>query len=98
MTPAKLADIRVLIATARVEAAAAVNGVQVVDLDEVIPMDHPRPEGVDDVAQVDPPGAATPAQNAYMPTRDIGAPQFVQAHPTDDGHGVKIGIVDLGST
>ena len=92
----QLGYIRVLIATARAETAAGLNGVQAVDLDEVIPVDDPRPEAVDDVAQVDPPGAATPKLNAYMPTRDIGAPQFVQAHPTYDGRGVKIGIVDLG--
>src|SRR5687767_9257341 len=71
----QLGYIRVLIATARAETAAGLNGVQAVDLDEVIPVDDPRPEAVDDVAQVDPPGAATPTLNAYMPTRDIGAPQ-----------------------
>ena len=35
-------------------------------------------------------------QNAYMPTYRIGAPQFVAAHPTYDGRGVKVGIVDTG--
>ena len=35
-------------------------------------------------------------QNAYMPTGRIGAPQFIQAHPTYDGRGVKVGIVDSG--
>ena len=31
-----------------------------------------------------------------MPTYRIGAPQFVAAHPTYDGRGVKVGIVDTG--
>ena len=31
-----------------------------------------------------------------MPTKDTGAPQFVAAHPTWDGRGIKIGILDLG--
>ena len=31
-----------------------------------------------------------------MPTRDTGAAQFVNQHPTWDGRGVTVGIVDLG--
>ena len=31
-----------------------------------------------------------------MPTRDIGAPQFVAANPQADGRGMTIGIVDTG--
>ena len=31
-----------------------------------------------------------------MPTRDTGAAQFVDQHPTWDGRGVTVGIVDLG--
>ena len=31
-----------------------------------------------------------------MPTRDTGAAQFVQPHPTWDGRGVTVGIVDTG--
>jgi hypothetical protein len=33
-----------------------------------------------------------------MPTRDIGASQFVAAHPTWDGRGTTIGIIDSGVT
>jgi hypothetical protein len=43
-----------------------------------------------------PPNARTPKENAYLPTRDIGAPQFVAAHPTYDGRGAGIGILDTG--
>jgi subtilisin family serine protease len=91
----QLGYVRVVIPTAQVEAAAAVVGVVAVDVDELIPVDNPRPQA-EDVVQVDPPGPLTPGLNAYMPTRDIGAPQFVEANPTYDGRGVKIGIVDLG--
>ena len=91
----QLGYVRVVIPTAQVEAAAALNGVNAVDLDEVIPVYDPRPQA-EEVVQVDPPGPLTPGLNPYMPTRDIGAPQFVEANPTYDGRGVKIGIVDLG--
>ena len=92
----ELGYIRVIVGIDRVEAAAAIAGVQAVELDEVIPLEDPRPQAVDDTTQVDPPGPGTPAENAYMPTRDIGAPQFISANPTYDGRGVTIGIVDLG--
>ncbi len=42
------------------------------------------------------PGASTPNANPYMPTQDTGAAQFLAAHPTWDGRGVTIGIVDGG--
>jgi len=44
------------------------------------------------------PGAATPRVNPYMPTQDTKAAQFVDAHPTWDGRGVTIGIVDTGTS
>ncbi len=37
-----------------------------------------------------------PPENLYLPTRDIGAPQFVMAHPTFDGRGVGIAIMEQG--
>ena len=89
--------LRVTIAPAQVRALANINGVEAVELDEIIPLIVPAPEGSPDV-NVDPPTAATPTQNAYMPTRDIGAPQFVAANPTWDGRGVTIGVVDSGVT
>ena len=44
------------------------------------------------------PGPATPNINPYMPTGDTGGAQFVAAHPTWDGRGVTVGIVDSGVT
>src|SRR5579871_655740 len=40
------------------------------------------------------PNAHTPADNPYLPTRDMGAPQFMAAHPTFDGRGVTIAVVE----
>ena len=52
----QLGYVRVLMPTSQVEAAAALNGVDAIDLDELIPLDDPRPQ-VEDAVQVDPPRA-----------------------------------------
>src|SRR5215207_8827427 len=90
--------------TGKVEAIAALSGVQSLDLNEIIPVEDPRPdngegaEGVVGVIAQPVPSAATPRVNPFMPTQDIGAAQFVDANPNWDGRGVTIGIVDLGVT
>ena len=91
-----LGYIRVDIAADRADAVAALSGVEAVEVDEVIPLEPPTTDIEAADAEVAAPGPTTPPQNAYMPTRDIGAPQFVAAHPTYDGRGVKIGILDTG--
>ena len=100
--------IRAIVPISKVEAAARLSGIEALDLDEIIPLDDPRPIDPDDNSDatpnpdtptspnVDPPGPGTPGENAYMPTRDIGAPQFMTANPTFDGRGVKIGVLDTG--
>lgn len=84
----------------QVEAAASLSGVLSLDLNEIIPLEDPRPdpEGVAPVINQPAPGASTPNNNPYMPIRDIGGSDFLAAHPTWDGRGVTIGIVDLGVT
>ena len=42
------------------------------------------------------PGAATPNDNPYMPIGETGSSAFMAAHPTWDGRGVTIGILDTG--
>jgi hypothetical protein len=42
-----------------------------------------------------PPGPDTPPENPYVATQDMGAPQFIAKHPTFDGRGVTVGIVEL---
>jgi subtilisin family serine protease len=79
-----------------VKKLAALPGVSSIDLDENIALDDPRPDGMADPTPQPAPGASTPAVNPYLPTGDTGAAQFVAAHPTWDGRGVTIGIVDSG--
>jgi hypothetical protein len=90
--------LRAIVPVNSVDAVAKLPGVEAVSLDEIIPLIVPKPEPVADPVNVDPPGPLTPTQNAYMPTRDVGSPQFVAAHPTWDGRGVVVGIVDTGVT
>ncbi len=90
--------IRARVPVDKVEAAAALPGVKYLDLDEVIPLPDPRPEGIAPLIPQPPPDAATPRNNPYMPIGDTGAAQFITSNPTWDGRGVTIGIVDAGVT
>lgn len=45
---------------------------------------------------ITPPDRNTPAENPYLPTAQIGAPQFIAKHPTFDGRGVTIGLIESG--
>lgn len=90
--------LRVEVPTGQVDAFVKISGIRVVSLDEIIPLDDPAPEAVDDSVLIDPPGPTTPNENAYMPTRDTGAAQFVAANPNWDGRGVVVGILDTGVT
>ena len=91
-----LGYVRANVPVGAVEAVAKLSGIEGFELDRVIPLEDPRPEATGDELMVDPPGAGTPALNPYMPSQDIGAPQFVAANPTWDGRGVVIGIMDTG--
>lgn len=94
--------IRATVPLDNVEAAAGLNGVRALDVDEIFALPDVRPaDGTEGAQGVNPqpaPGAATPAVNPYLPIGDTGAAQFVAAHPTWDGRGVTIGIVDTGVT
>ena len=95
-----LGYLRVSVAVGQVKAVAALASVQSVDVDETLPLPDPRPEPEASAPTQPqaPPGAATPRDNAYLPIGDTGAAQFTAAHPTWDGRGVTIGVVDLGIT
>jgi subtilisin family serine protease len=92
-----LSYVRAIVPIGNVIAAANLAGVQAVNLDELIDGKDPRAEA-DDASQGAgvPPGPTTSPENAQMPTRDTGAPQFVAANPTYDGRGVRVAIVDSG--
>lgn len=88
--------LRAIVPIDQVEAVSNLSSVYSLDLDELIPLPDPRPEGVVGVIPQPAPGASTPQANPYMPIEDIGAASFMAANPTWDGRGVTIGIVDTG--
>jgi subtilisin family serine protease len=88
--------LKVEIPTARAEQAAKLDAVDAVDVDALIPLDDPRPDGAENPAPQPAPGADTPRVNPYMPTGDTQAAQFAQANPLWDGRGVKIAVLDSG--
>ncbi|MCW2605405.1 MAG: Outer rane stress sensor protease DegS, partial [Frankiales bacterium] len=96
MQDAALGYLRVTVPTGKAKQAAALPAVQAVDLDEVVPLDDPAPTGAQAPTPQAPPGAATPRANPYMPVQDTGAAAFTEAHPTWDGRGTTIGIIDSG--
>ncbi|SDD01210.1 S8 family serine peptidase [Actinokineospora iranica] len=80
----------------QVKKVAKLPGVTALDLDENIPLPDPRPTGIADPTPQPAPGPSTPGVNPYMPTGDINAAQFVDEHPTWDGRGTTVAIVDSG--
>ncbi|HEU5107488.1 MAG TPA: S8 family serine peptidase, partial [Micromonosporaceae bacterium] len=80
----------------QVKRVAAKSSVLAIDLGENVPLDDPRPQGEQSPTPQPAPNASTPRVNAYMPTGDTGAAQFVNSHPTWDGRGVTVGVVDTG--
>ena len=92
----QLGYVRATVPVDKVQEAFGLAGVASADVDSIVPLPDPRPEGISPVAAQPAPGAGTPRENPYMPTRDTKAAQFVNAHPTWDGRGVTIGIVDTG--
>jgi subtilisin family serine protease len=80
----------------KAEAAFAIGGVKSMGLDEILPLEDPRPQGIVDPTPQPPPNASTPRNNPYMPIGDTGAAQFTEVNPTWDGRGTTIAIVDSG--
>ncbi|GLW92731.1 S8 family serine peptidase [Actinokineospora globicatena] len=88
--------VRAEVAVDKVTKLAKLPGVQALDLDENIALDDPRPTGQVDPTPQPAPGPSTPRVNPYMPIGDINAAQFVNEHPTWDGRGTTVAIVDSG--
>ena len=104
---AELGYIHAAVPTGKAITAAKVAGVKIANVDRYVDVSPPDPDtgvapqrrgrsheheghgGRSTLPGLD-------AINPYMPTGDIGAPQFVQSHRTYDGRGVKVGIVDTG--
>jgi len=92
----KLGYIRVELPIRKADDASRLSGIQAINVDTVIPLSDPPPTGSQNPTPQPPPGVDTPRVNPYMPTKDTGAAQFVNAHPTWDGRDVTIGILDTG--
>jgi subtilisin family serine protease len=88
--------IRADVPVSKVEAAANLSGIVAADLDEVIPLYDPIPQGAEQPTPQAPPNATTPRDNPYMPVGETGAAAFTAANPTWDGRGTTIGILDSG--
>ena len=93
---ASLGYVLARIPTGKVEGVATLDGIEALDLDEVIPLPDPSPGGAVAPTPQTPPSAATPNNNPYLPIGDTGSSQFMAAHPTWDGRGITIGILDTG--
>lgn len=95
-TDATVDYLKVEIPTGNAAKAAKLSAVDAVDVDRLIPMDDPSPDGAELPAPQTPPSAATPRLNPYLPTQDTNAAQFALANPTWDGRGTKVAILDSG--
>jgi subtilisin family serine protease len=80
----------------RAEQAAKLNAVKVVDLDGLIALENPRPEGTSVPSPQKAPDKTTPRVNPYLPTGDTGAAQFAQRNPQYDGRGTTVAVLDSG--
>ena len=99
----KLGYVRASVPTSSVEQVARLGEVAAVDLNESVPVPRPLPpkQGTHITPQAAPatgagPGPKTPESNSYLPTNETGAVEFKQNHPSWDGRGVTIGILDTG--
>ena len=88
--------LKVEMPTGKAEQAAKLSAVEAVDVDGLIPMDDPQPQGAQLPIPQTPPSASTPRINPYLPTGDTQAAQFALANPKWDGRGTKIAILDSG--
>jgi subtilisin family serine protease len=87
-----------VVPTDKVEQAVALPSVEALDLDEVVPLPEVKPDqpGPKQPPVTGGPSATTADDNPFMPTRETGSIVFKRQHPTWDGRGTTIGILDSG--
>jgi subtilisin family serine protease len=88
--------LKVEMPTGKAEQAGRLSSVEAVDVDGLIPIDDPQPEGAQQPIPQTPPDANTPRVNPYLPTGDTQAAQFALANPQWDGRGTTIAVLDSG--
>ena len=94
----RLGYLRATVPPGAVNALAERSDVLAIDLNRTYQIPDPKLAGptgakADSIA---PPGAATPANNPYLPVNDIGSVDFTAAHSQWDGRGVTVGVLDSG--
>jgi subtilisin family serine protease len=86
--------------TGKVRRTAKLPGIAGLDLDDVLRLPDPKVDVESGLGKASvtsaAPGPTTPAVNAYLPANEIGAVDFRKAHPTWDGRGITVGIMDSG--
>ncbi|MDQ2586985.1 S8 family serine peptidase [Saccharothrix yanglingensis] len=95
-TEADVDYLKVSVPRGNAEKAAKLASVNAVDVDGLVELDDPKPEGAITPLPQPAPGAKTPKKNPYMPTQDTNAAQFTDQHPKWDGRGTTIAIMDSG--
>ncbi|MEW2386546.1 S8 family serine peptidase [Micromonospora sp. NPDC047707] len=90
-----LGYIRAEVDVDKVDELVGLSSIQALDVDGRIRHDI-EPAGIANPIPQQPPNATTPRVNSYLPVGDTGAVQFVDAHPTWDGRGTTIAILDTG--
>jgi subtilisin family serine protease len=95
-TDAKLDYLKVTVPVAAAEKAAKLNSVNAVDVDGLIQLDDPKPDGASDPAPQPAPGKNTPRVNPYLPNGDTYAAQFGQVFPNWDGKDTTVAVLDSG--
>ncbi|GLZ29983.1 serine protease [Lentzea sp. NBRC 105346] len=88
--------VKVTIPRDNAEKAAKLKSVESVDVDGLIALDNPKPEGAENPLPQTPPSASTPKDNPYMPIGDTKASDFTAANPKWDGRGTTIAVLDTG--
>ncbi|WP_169582892.1 MULTISPECIES: S8 family serine peptidase [Microbacterium] len=98
----KLGYVRATVPTGKVEALAGLSAVKAIDLDRTYRVPAPEVGTSGTVtlgargAGPSAPDAGTPVRNPYMPIEETGAASFIESHPTWDGRGVVVGVLDTG--
>ncbi len=97
----KLGYLLASVPTGKVLGAAKLPNITAVDVDEKLQLPDPHEAGSRQRAQAQAatlpgPDENTPDVNPYMPTNETGATRFKKTHPTWDGRGVTIGVLDAG--
>ncbi|QWF83549.1 S8 family serine peptidase [Amycolatopsis sp. CA-230715] len=93
---AKLDYLKVTVPVGAADKASKLGSINAVDVDGIIKIDDPAPEGSADPSPQPAPGKNTPRVNPYLPTGDTFAAQFGQVFPAWDGKDTTVAVLDSG--